>query len=439
MENEERIRKWRGTRDAAAGTQPGAATAETRAHSEAPAQARPHAPSVALEDMRLAILERRSIRLRDIVRRLMIYVATPVLAVLLYVVLVATPLYEGEAVFTVQTSTNSASSPSAGMFAIAGANSTISDAFKAREFILSRPMMEHMQERYGFLDHFASVEMDPITRYRNALGYNRDPFDYYLKRVAVGVDVQEGILRLSVEARTKQDAIRFGNGILAAAEQHVNNSSDKIGTDQIAALTRDVQQAEMQVATSRRSLASVQARRGDLSPEQTTTAVYQLISSLELQLAETDRQRNALMSEGLTNSPLLPSLESRSRELRSQIAAQRNRLVNPGGGSIARTVNEYEGALSRKEIAQARWESTLNTLQQAYLQVLQQRRYFVIVVGMSAGAFASVRDLIMIAVPILLLMALLYALFFIVRRARRDGGGPRFPSLSGIGRSWRER
>ena len=167
-----------------------------------------------LEEARRAILERRSHKWRASLKRLALFVAGPILAILLYVSLFAIPLYEGEAVFTVQTSANSAASPSAGIFSVTSANSTIADAFKARAFILSRPMMEHMQKRYGFLDHFAGQNMDPLSRFDGPFGLNQDPFRYYQKRVAVSVDVQEGILRLHVEARTPEDAIRFGNGIL---------------------------------------------------------------------------------------------------------------------------------------------------------------------------------------------------------------------------------
>jgi len=139
-----------------------------------------------------------------------------------------------------------------------------------------------------------------------------------------------------------------------------------------------------------------------------------------LQRAEAQRERDALLDQGLTNSPLLPRLNARVNELNAQISEQKRRLVNPGGGSLASTINQYEGASARKEIAQARWQSTLNTLQQAYLRILEQRRYFVIIVGMSAPTFPAVRDLLGIAVPILLLLAFIYAAVLALRAAVND-------------------
>lgn len=427
MGNEERIERWRAERQARPNIKtdvqddPEAARRAARADAADRASAGDPLPDqLSLEEARFAIIERRRRRWRSLVQRGMLLVALPLLAVLLYAELVATKLYQGEAIFTVQTSAEGAPAAGAGFFGVGGPNNTIADAFKAREFILSRPMMDHMEKRYGFMTYFESSKMDPLTRLKGAFGLNDDPYRYYRKRVRVAVDVQEGVLRLFVQARTPEDAIRFGNGILAASEEHVKRLSDKISEDQISSLSQDVRNAERQVADARRSLAVVQAQRGDLSPEQTATSVYQLISSLELQRAEAERERDSLLSQGLTDSPLLPRLTARVQELNAQIADQRRRLVNPGGGSVQRSVSAFEEATSRKDIAQARWESTLTTLQQAYLRILEQRRYFVVVVGMSAVGTAKARDILSIAIPILLLLALAYALAFIARRVRGD-------------------
>jgi capsular polysaccharide transport system permease protein len=451
MENEDRIKRWRQQREAR-GAAPAGLTDDDeddlaglnpprRARAEradaAPEETLPH--EISLADARAAIRERRRARWRLILRRAFLFIALPLLTILAYVWLIATPLYQGEAVFTVQTSSESAPAATSGLFGLGAGTTTISDAFKAREFILSRPMMDHMEKRYGYMSHFASSGMDPLQRLRSPIGTNRDPFAYYQQRVRVAVDVQEGILRLYVQARTPEDAIRFGNAILAAAEQHVNEFSEKISSDQIDALTKDVQNAERQVADTRRNLAMVQARRGDLSPEQTATAVYSLISQLELQLAEADRERNALLDQGLTDSPLLPRLTARAQELRAQIAEQRGRLSNPSGGSLARTVNEFESASAKKEIAETRWETTLKTLQSAYLRILEQRRYFVLIVDMAVGNFPKVRDIMSIAWPILLLLAFLYALIWSVRRTPAGRAGFDTYRMREVIGQWRRR
>ena len=425
MSNEERIRRWREQRlpdlsarlsddDVAEDAAPAALDrpdAKPRGKAGT-AVARPH--EITLEEARAAIRYRRREQWRKILRRTGLYVGIPLLAVLAYIALIATPLYQGEAVFTVQTSADTGSAATAGLFGLGSSTGAVADALKTREYILSRPMMDDMEKRYGFMSHFESSDMDLLERFRSPLGINRDPLDYYRKRVRVAVDIQEGMLTLYVQARTPADAKRFGTAILSAAERQVNDFSERMRADQVDALARDVQDSEREVADARRGLAVIQARRGDLNPQQTAAAIYQLISSLELQLAEAQRERNSLLDQGLTNSPLLPGLNSRVEELRSQIADQRQRLANPRGGSLVRTVNEFENASARKEIAETRYETTLKTLQEAYLRILEQRRYFITVVGLSVGSFPAVRDVVSIIWPILLLVALA---FLVVRLA----------------------
>lgn len=412
--NEKRISDWQAARSARA-DEPVHAKARTNGNGE-----RSTLAVGELDSVRRGIERDRLDRRRNLVTRLFLFLGIPVVAVFAYASFIAQPLYDGEAVFTVQTSQSAAPAPNAGFFSGAAANSTINDAFKVRAFILSRPMMEHMEEEYGFISHFATG-MDPLTRFGGLLGIGGDPLDYYRKRVIVTVDVQEGILRLFVHGRTREDAERFGQAILDAAQQHVNQSSALIGEDQIAQLTRDVQQAEDALGQARGEFTGVKAQQGDLNPERTAEVVYNLISNLELELAESVRQRQALLRDGLVDSPLLPPVEARISELRSQISQNRARLSNPGGRSLAQTVSAFDTANSRQEMAQVRWQSSLSVLRDAYLDVLRQRRYFVLVVGMSAGEEPKVRDWTAIVLPILLLLGIVAGIVLVIRRLAGAG------------------
>lgn len=429
MDNDERIKQWREERERSQSS-----GFRARGAMDASSDARDTTRS---EDvLQQEILNRRRDRVRGVIRNLALYLIVPLVAVYLYVSLVATPLFRSEAVFTVQTVSQSAPSPTAGIFSVGSAGSTIADAFKAREYILSRPMMEILERRVGFLSHFAGHEMDPLTRFGGPFGINDDAFEYFRKRVRVTVDVQEGILRVAVHARTRADAERFARAILEASERHVNALSQKISDDQIESLSQNVRDAELQLQRSRRSLAMVQSRRGELSPEQTASALYQLLSNLQIQLAEAQRQRDSLLSQGLTNSPLLPPLNAQIKELESQIANQRRKLVSPSGGSLQRALGDIESAAADKEIAETRHKSALNTLEQAYLRVLEQNRYFIIIVPPAASSRAAVRDILTIFWPVAALVLAAYALAFLLLYLGRKRGAS-FSLTRSINR-WRQ-
>jgi len=177
MDNDERIRKWREKRGEQALDEPVFPTPGSpriAPRSERPLD--PASSSDGLDEARNQVLVRRRERWRLFMRRIGLFLALPLLIVFLYIELVATPLYQGEAVFTVQTSGDSAASPNAGLFALGGGGSTIADAFKAREFILSRPMMDYMQKRYGFapLGSATGAVKTAIFTENNARLYNID-------------------------------------------------------------------------------------------------------------------------------------------------------------------------------------------------------------------------------------------------------------------------
>ena len=111
--NEERIRNWHERRMAAVVEAVPAPTAFEEP-GPAPFGPEPGKPGSAVERLELAraaILERRNGQWRRTMRRLGMFVAAPIAAVALYASLFATPLYDGEAVFTVQTSASSAAAP----------------------------------------------------------------------------------------------------------------------------------------------------------------------------------------------------------------------------------------------------------------------------------------------------------------------------------------
>lgn len=370
-----------------------------------------------IDRVRAEIDRRRHRHRKGMLRKIALVAGIPLALIVTYAGLFATPLYTGDGAFTVQTEGDSGGAqPTAGLIALPGNSSTITDAFKARTFILSRPMMMYMEKEHGFMSHFD--EMDIVTRPGGAIGGKGDPLAYYRKRVKVMIDIQDGIVRLEVDARTPEDAQRFGNAILTATERHVNAMSDRIAVDQISGLTKRADEAEKALTDSRIALGRVRSRKGEVSPEQSASVLYGLISNLELQLAEAKGKQSALLDDGLVDSPLLPPLNARIDELKSQIRENRARISNPGGiGSLAQTAGAFETATIAQEIALGRWQNMLEVLQQAYLQTLSDRRYVVPVVPISSNAIPAVKDWWSIARFMLILCALLGGIIYALHRS----------------------
>ena len=112
MDNDERIKQWREKRGEDGVAEQAYSPSETvrpTPRMDRPSAAAPS--SDGLDQARNDILDRRRARWQLFMQRVGLFLGLPLLIVFLYVELVATPLYQGEAVFTVQTSGDSAASP----------------------------------------------------------------------------------------------------------------------------------------------------------------------------------------------------------------------------------------------------------------------------------------------------------------------------------------
>jgi capsular polysaccharide transport system permease protein len=339
------------------------------------------------------------------------------LVVLGYRQWVATPFYTATASFTVQVNREEAQ-PAIGILKLGG-GPIMTDAFKTQEYMLSSNMMIQMEAEHGMLSHFADVQVDPISRFRSPWLLHRDPLTYYQSRVKVVVDTQEGLMRLHVQARSPELAKKFAERLLQYAEVHVNQLNKRAQADQLGALEEDVRVAEKEVFSARKELSKVQQRQGVIEPKSSAAGVYQLLSSLEAQLAEATRERAGLLRNGLDMSPLWPRLENQIASLQRQIAEQNNRLVStPGRQSIQQGLSELEDAVSRKEIAQTRWETALRTLQDARILNLHERRYLLVVSVPQPVANPGWWRSLALVVVLMLVAALLHVAWTLRRMVR---------------------
>lgn len=406
MDNSERIKKWREGRLRVAAAERAAREKEAIARAEEARRCRQdqlaeqheveHAQVAttlpdtdSIKRAKMLLQDRRRENGRRMLRRLAVFVALPALVAGIYLYFIAVPFYEANASFAVLSGKDEGgqSSTVAGLLA---PGSSMTDGFKVHEYILSRQMMMQMEEKYGFMAHFSSNEVDFVSRFDGPMGINSNALDYFRSRVTVSVDIQQGLLRLAVQARSREMAATFVEGILKFAEEHVNALSERMRTDQISALVADAKDAEWAVLRARQELASVQMRNGDIQPKETTAAIYQLISSLETQAAEAQSERDSLLKNGLDRSPVIPRLDARIQTLNKQITEQRARLVNTHSSrSMQKSLSAYDDAMLRKEFAQMRWDSTLRTLEQAKLLALRERRYLEVITQPSVYASAG--------------------------------------------------
>jgi capsular polysaccharide transport system permease protein len=312
--------------------------------------------------------------------RFLFMVVVPTILIGFYLYFIATPLYKTQASFSVHTSKSSGGNGLAGLIGGSGFDSGMSDAFMAREYILSRSMMKEMERKHQFVSRFKSDELDPFTRSHNSELFGIDDYSNYLRHVTVSIDVQEGLLRLYVYARTPQESVEISKSMLAAAEKKVNILSNRMFNDQVSLMTLASNKAENELQETRRKIIDLQIRHGELAPRETVLAIYKSIQSLEEKIKAAERQRDVQLRGNVSNSPAILRLNTEISVMQSQLASQRARLVGQANTkSLNSILAKFEYATIQSEISKKRWEVTLETLQRSRQDALLQRRYLTVI------------------------------------------------------------
>jgi len=262
----------------------------------------------------------------------------------------------------------------------AGGGDGLADAYRIREYLTSREAMMAMEKRYGFLSHFRHGTWDPLSRPIDLPLLGIDSHGFYKRKIGIGIDVREGVVRLKVEALTPEDTRRFAFGLLGLARERIKGISDMLNADQIASLEQDVRRAEGDMRKASEQLANAQRRQRVLDPQVAATTTYQLVANLEATLVGQQAQRDSITANGMTESPLLARIDAEIASLRKQIESVRGRLAGgSGSGSLADAATDLGPANTRLRLSQLGLEASLRTLEQANLNTIGQRRYLVVI------------------------------------------------------------
>ncbi len=224
-------------------------------------------------------------RAKRLALKLGAFVFAPTLAAAVYFGALASDSYQSVAMFSIQASESKPSLGMESLLGIAGVSSAGQDTLAARDYVLSREMMNVLNEKVKLLDHYRSKKIDYFSRLPSSDSLE-DAFDYYVERVGLSFDSNSGVLTLKVNAYESDQAHKIATAILEQCEEKVNLLSQKARQDQIQVAEQDLKKAEERLGVSREQLVALQQELGDLSPEQTAQAALSIRTELESEVAK---------------------------------------------------------------------------------------------------------------------------------------------------------
>ncbi len=334
------------------------------------------------EDVNRATNSIRSVR-RQRARRLVFklggFVVLPTLVAGAYLWGMATDSYESVSMFSIQAAENRPSVAMESLIGMAGVSSTSRDTLAARDYVLSREMMNALDEKVGLLAHYRSTNIDFFSRLA-ADDSLEEAFEYYQDHVRVTFDSNSSTLTLRVRAFSAEMAQKIAAAVLEKSEDKVNRLSEKARQDQIHLAQKEVAMAEERLSKSRQTLVDLQQKHGQFSPEQTAAAAMTIRTELESKLAEAKAEAAALRSYMAPTSPQVIAAQQRVSALSAQAKSESSRLVDSNADTgLNKSYAEFERVLVEKEFATQAYQSALSSLELARADASRQHRYLALI------------------------------------------------------------
>lgn len=322
------------------------------------------------------LVRRRRRRLFAMLLRLAVFVFIPTAVVGYYYFNIATPMYETESEFVIQTSDNPASGGGFGGLLAGTSFATAQDSIVVQGFLGSREAFLRLDKEHGYIQHFQGPGIDDLQRLPEDASLD-EAYAYFQDKVTIGYDPTEGIIRMGVVAATPEASQMFSEALVGYAEERVDGLTQEARGDQLQTATENYLEAEAKMLEAEQRVLDLQQQRGVLSADVELQSQMTIINSLELELENKRLELAELQDNSRPNQSRvevqqreIARLESRINELRGDLTQNNNQSV-----SLARISGELRIAETELATRHTILQQAIASMETARLEASRQVRY----------------------------------------------------------------
>ena len=237
-----------------------------------------------------------------------------------------------------------------------------SDQLQLRDHLRSIDMLKKLDAQLQLRQHYSS-QGDWLSRLWQADAPVEMFHQYFQRRVSVELDEFAGVLVINAQAYTPEVAQAISATLLSEGERYMNGLGNALAQEQVKFLEQQVTDLSARVQTTRAALLTYQNTKGLVSPQATAENVAAIVGRLEAQLAELQTRRTGLLSFLQPSAPQLAEVSAQINAVETQLTRERARLAAPAGGTLNKTVEEFQRLQMDAEFAQNVLNSALVSLE----------------------------------------------------------------------------
>ena len=296
----------------------------------------------------------------------------------------ASPQYVVETRFTVQ----SGAPPrvdSIGTLVGIPAQSIAQDTQVVADYIVSRSMVEALQERIDLRGLYSRDGIDWIARLAPDDSIER-LVDYWKSMTDVSIQISSGIVAVRVRAFSAPDALRIMETVVTLSESLVNEINRRMRRDQIASAEDEFARANRRLVQARLELQRARDAEGMLDAGQTGKALGDLLTQLRAEGLRLRQDYETQLKSVNASAPQMRELETRLRVISEHIreleAKLTNRAVPAAPGSVVSVaISRFAERDIERRIAEKQYASATAALEAARIVAERKLVYIAAFLG----------------------------------------------------------
>ena len=305
-------------------------------------------------------------------------VLLPTVAVFLYYLLWASPMYVSQTRFAIRSADSSGGGLDIASALLRSSSSTGADAHIVVEYIQSLDIIHDIDKELGVDLHFSDKGQDVFSRLTNNPTQD-EQLRYWKWAVIPALDQDTGIITLETKAYSPEMAQKIAAAVLARSEALVNTMNLRAREDAVSLAQSEVQRAEARVRKAQEAMRNFRDAHTLLDPRVTAAGLQGVVTELEGEAVKLRAQLAEAQSFMRSSAPATKALQTRLKAVESQLDQEKQRLagLRSQEGNLNAVVGEYEDLTIEAEFAQKQLVTAMSALESARVHEVAKSRYVV--------------------------------------------------------------
>lgn len=294
-----------------------------------------------------------------------------------YFGLIAADQYQSEARFVVRTSTPAIGKDQLGKVTGLPSAKIVQDTQIVTNFIHSRAILEALERDFKIKNKFASDKADFLARLEPDETYE-EFLKYWNRMVKSSVSASSGIVTVTVNAFSAEDAQTILAGIIGASEQTINQLSDRIWKDVVTTAQTNLDRAQDKLSDVRQRMAVQQNETGVLTVEGSSAMLATLITTLQKEKMELDQSYAVKLESISKNAPQMKVLAREVESKQTQIDDLQRQIAGfqtLSGKNLADVSAKFSSLQFETKLAEEQFAASIRTFEQVQFISKQQLMY----------------------------------------------------------------